>query len=67
MERTKPPVRDTTSPGFRARDRISQLNRDKKREQQEGPPPVVPRADPPTTMAEVPPGIAEVRAAPARH
>lgn len=29
-------------------------------------PPIVPRANPPTTMAEVPPGIAPFRAVPAR-
>ena len=37
-----------------------------KEEQRNGTPPLVPRAYPPTTMAEVPPGTAQFRAAPAR-
>lgn len=35
-------------------------------EQRNATPPVVPLANPPTTMAEVPPGIAPIRAVPAR-
>lgn len=53
-------------PGNDPREKMVARRKLIKDEQETATAPIVPLADPPTTMAEVPPGIARVTAAPAR-